>query len=566
MFRLILVLMVTLLPLMAGAAPPPTRSLLPESNPTYLLVRNVFTRLARVANRVPPQLHVIKAGELDKKTDIDVGLSRFTPIRVNETEKYVAMDEGLVDLLSTLGSEKLRDNALAFLLGHELAHYAAHESGDFAADRSGSMLKETCEKMKQKPQRDACLEKLAKSLKATDVEREAQADRMGAWYAMEAGYDPFPAAELAIKAIYERYFKNSPPSNYPPMMERIKIINQVRNFIGQKQPFYDSAVLLMTLGRYEEAGRIFGHMATDFQSRELLNNAGVAFTLAALAMEQQPKFHYPLELEATYRYPARARGDDDELQLYRIGLLAKAADFMDRALHQEPEYTTAHLNRACVAELQGTRDEFIFHMNKARGQASKAGDKIMLARLQILEGIDLARQGNKLAAAELFTVARSKAESMAISNLLAIGVKPENLPIGYVPDNDVKETIANVSPGDLARRSPEADSRQLGGIYATAIKIWTYTDKRWSGTKLQADDLIVYTLSTLPDSIVASKREVRIGDNDGVPLARYGIPDRIIATRDGWFYFYDHDSIIFNINRDKKVAGWTIFRSEVIKR
>jgi predicted Zn-dependent protease len=131
---------------------------------------------------------------------------------VNVEDKFVAMDEELVDLMSGLGSDQERDNALAFLLGHELAHYAASESSGFASDRTTAMLQAVCAGQKEKKQRDACITKLNQSGMADKMDREARADRLGSWYAVEAGYEPFPAAELAIRAIYKRYYPGGGPS------------------------------------------------------------------------------------------------------------------------------------------------------------------------------------------------------------------------------------------------------------------------------------------------------------------------------------------------------------------
>lgn len=533
---------------------------LSESSQKYRTVRTVFDRLARVGSRVPPRLHILKADDRDNKLFISLGIDKFTRIRVNVEEKFVAIDEDLVDLMDSLGSE--RDNALAFLLGHELAHYAASESSGFAADRSTAMLQAICAGQKEKKQREICITKLNQNGMADKMEREARADRLGSWYAVEAGYEPFPAAERAIRTIYKQYSPDSGPSGYPAMEERITIVNQVRDYLADKKPYFDAATLLVTLGRYHEASRLFEFLARDFQSRELLNNAGVANTLAALSIGPRPKYHYPLELETAYRYPARTKEFYENWEIARRNLLTKAADQFDWALRIDPEYATAHMNRATVALLLGTEEELDFHLRKARSQAKSVRDELLLARLQILEGINLADHGKTVEAASLFTQARSKAESMAVSNLLAIDENPNLPPRQFFPDNKVDESVATLRPADMIHKTSEKHSNDLKDQYDSPIKLTFYTAAKWHGAKLQVGTLNVSTISTPANYVIASKRGVKIGDNEGSVTGRYGRPNRIIATRSGSNLIYEQDSIFFSIDRVGTVAGWTVYSVE----
>lgn len=560
MLRLLTILFLLLTPMAAFAAPLPKT--LPENSTKYRIVRTVFDRLARVGNRVPPRLHILKADDRDNKLFVSLGIDKFTQIRVNVEEKFVAMDEELVDLMAGLGSDRERDNALAFLLGHELAHYAVSESSGFAADRTTAMLQAVCVGQKEKKQRDACITKLNQNGMADKMEREARADRLGSWSAVEAGYEPFPAAELAIRAIYKRYYMDSGPSGYPTMEERITIVNQVRDYLAEKKPYFDAATLLVTIGRYHEASRLFEYLSRDFQSRELLNNAGVANTLAALATGPRPKFHYPLELETAYRYPARTKGLYENWETARRDLLTKAAEQFDWALRIDPEYATAHLNRAVVAQLMGNRNKLTYHLNEAKDLASKAGDKIMLSRLQILEGIHLADQNKTAEAAALFTAALSKSESMAVSNLLAIDEHPKLPPPQFFPDNKVDETVTTLKPADMIYKPSETHTHDLKDLYDTSIKLTFYTAAKWHGAKLQVGTLNVSTISTPANYVIASKRGVKIGDNEGSVTGRYGRPNRIIATCTGSSLIYEQDSIIFTIDRVGTVAGWTVYSVE----
>ncbi len=128
MIRISLILLMLLLPFRVFASPP--AKTLPETDPAYQVVRTVFDRLARVVSGVPPQLYLVKS---DKPLKTALGGDPLLPMSV-EKGKFIVMDEGLVILASGLGSPRVRDNALAFLLGHEMAHYAAKQSGGLAGD------------------------------------------------------------------------------------------------------------------------------------------------------------------------------------------------------------------------------------------------------------------------------------------------------------------------------------------------------------------------------------------------------------------------------------------------
>jgi hypothetical protein len=560
------ILFLLLLPLTVFAAPP--GKTLPESDPTYQVVRAVFDRLARVVGGVPPQLYLVKT---TKPLKVVLGADPLIPVRV-EQGKFIVMDEGLVAMTAELGSPGSRDNALAFLLGHELAHYAAKQSGGLAGDGRSE---------------------------AENVKAEEFADRMGVWYAGEAGYEPFPAAEQILPKVYEKYHDNNPElKGYPKLNKRMAIISGVREQMIAKLPFLDAATTLLAISRPFEASRLFEHVARSYESRELLNNAAVAAALAALTLQPTPYF-YPFELESAYRFPSRIKdgrnkgierrlelesansfsshGDEYHLKSIlpktrtrevpseqdeqRAALLTKSADLLDHALFIDNTYVTTQLNRAAVAELQGDRETMTYRLSLADKLAGTSADPQSQARIAILRGISLAKEGKRAEAAAAFTAARPRAEQMAITNLLAIDEDPKLPPPPFIPDDPVKETINGASPVTKrdSARIIAADPLLLDDEYGGNITIHRLTTAGWNGARLKMGKLIVTTITTPANFAAASKRGIRQGDSDSDVTGRYGRPNRTIATRQGNLLVYSQDSVIFTINREQKVLGWTIY-------
>ncbi|GAM11196.1 hypothetical protein OR1_03506 [Geobacter sp. OR-1] len=520
----------------SGITAAATSKILPESDPKYRIVNAVFERLARVGNRVPPRLHILKADNWDKPMKSSFGPDPTSRIRVSEEGKFVVIDEELIDILSKLGSPQARDNALAFLLGHEFAHYAAWQSGSFISN------------MKKKEDRQ---------------QSEQLADRLGCWYAVEAGYDPFPVAEQSIRAIYDHYYPGKKViSDYLALVERIAIVNRVRDELAAKVPFFTAAMLLLSIDRPEEAARLFEHLARDFQSREILNNAGVAYALAAVAIPPRSKYFYPFELDVSFRYPSSSRNMYPDGEVRRNALLTKAAGLFDRAIQLDPGYATAHLNRGCVAELLVSKNKLEYHLNEAADLAKQSGNNQLLARIAIIRGITLARSGRPTEAAAAFSDARTSAESMAITNLLAIGATPELPPPAYIPDEPAIESIGGIPLSRLRDPNliPAVGALQMGDEYDTpAVKIYRKSATTWEGVRLQIGSLVVTTVATPERYAGTSARGISIGDDRSKLDATYGRADRIISTSQGSINIYSQDNLIARISPDNRIQGWLIY-------
>lgn len=188
---------------------------LPEDNPVYRQVEAVYERLVPAfgEGRLPPRLVVVPAGVKSRESVASSGGGNegslvFEASSGMLAEGYVAIEERTVAALADLGAE--RDNAIAFLLSHELAHvYLRHGwVGDF-----GNSFART--DMGRKMMKAATYEDM--------VTRETEADHFGAFYGYLAGYDTLGVASKTLEKIYNTFALSEQIPNYPSKTERIAI-------------------------------------------------------------------------------------------------------------------------------------------------------------------------------------------------------------------------------------------------------------------------------------------------------------------------------------------------------
>ncbi len=329
---------------------------LPENHPIFRQVQTVYERLipAFGEGRLPPRLVVVPTGVKTREPVASSGGGNEGTLAFEAgsgmmSEGYVAIEERTVTALAKLGAD--RDN-----LSHELAHvYLRHGwVGDF-----GNSFART--EMGRKMMKAATYEDV--------VKRETEADHFGGFYGYLAGYDTLGVAPKALDKIYTAFALSEQIPNYPTKTERIAIAQRQMESLKKLVPVYEAGTRLLILGRYEEAGRLFGHLAQIFPSREMFNNAGVAFALEAVRL-LPPKtvpYVYPFELDAETRLlnheqqgqrAARAgQADDNSARVSR--LLRRAQSAFEQASRRDNRYATAMVNSAAVQSLLGNQDDAI---------------------------------------------------------------------------------------------------------------------------------------------------------------------------------------------------------------
>jgi tetratricopeptide (TPR) repeat protein len=331
----------------------------------------------------------------------------------------VAIDERVYDLFVAMGPDSL--DALAWLLGHELAHYYQDHgwAGDFG---NGFADLDVGRKMKA-----------LSNQRSKAIEIETQADYFGAFYGQVAGYRTLDVMPAALQRVYTEYELDPELTGYPALGERQEIARGAADQLRLLIPVFEVGNNMLLLGLYEEAGRCFDMIAEFFPSREILNNAGVARALEALELledEELLRFAYPLELDVDTRLrqvggKAEEAGYEEGDYERRERLLREAQAIFEQARERDDSYVPAIVNLACVLDLRGEHEDAGYWARKAMRVARDQQDAAGLAHALIVRGISAAHlsPADTAAARNDFVAASDAAAPMAAYNLAALDGK-----------------------------------------------------------------------------------------------------------------------------------------------
>jgi hypothetical protein len=219
--------------------------------------------------------------------------------------------------------------ALAFILGHELAH--AYQAQSPAATSN-------------------CL---ARTHGGEDGEEtEEAADVQGLFIAYLAG---FPGSKDILPDLFSRIYKTLNLSDtlqgYPSLSERQKTLQKVRAKADELIRLYEAGVHLMAIGRYELAAACFEHINTGYSGREIHNNLALCYALRATV---DSPYAYPLEISwSTRMQKVRSKETQPLAPDEKKALLAKAEAHLAAAAHQDNALLTTDINLMCVMILGG---------------------------------------------------------------------------------------------------------------------------------------------------------------------------------------------------------------------
>lgn len=534
---------------------------LPEEHPIYRLVQNVYERLlpAFGEGRMAPRLLVIPRGTRPREAVAssaggNEGSLAFEAGSGLLSEGYVAIEERTVEALSDLGRE--RDDALAFLLSHELAHvYLRH---GWVEDFGNSFARTD---MGRKMIKAATFDEL--------IRREAEADHFGGFYGYLAGYDTLGVAARTLERVYASFGLPDQLPNYPTKGERIAIAQRQMESLEKLVPVYVAANQLLILGRYGESGRLFAHLARLFPSREMFNNAGIALALEAVRLlpPSAPPFVYPFELDTETRLQNHGQctprsGQEEDQALRRKRLLRHALTLFHQAARLDDRYATARVNAAAVQSLLGEQDQAIQEAEAALTLARDGDERLSASHALVVRGIALANTGDTRRARSDLEAVRAVVPELAAANIAAMEGK--GAPIPAVMANDTTgrlETIAGHSALMVFSATGDRVSFSLSpaekGDPPLAIHSWR--PPQGESTLIVLGERRIGTLATGQSYQGSSARGVRVGSPLSSLGQLYGAADRIVPSRQGSYYIYNAAGIVFRVDSLGKVCGWFLF-------
>ncbi len=259
------------------------------------------------------------------------------------SKNTLIIEEAALDVCRKMGKDSV--NALAFIIGHELAHLYQEEmrTGDFAS----SFLR------------------YDKGLHAR-IRYEKQADIQGAFNAYIAGYQIKNVIPPLIEELYRSYnLLTVLLDEYPTLIERKKTAVEVSAVIEDLILLFETAPYFSIIGAYYYAFLSYEYIGQYYRGGEVLNNLGLNYLLEGINLTdiRLDKFAFPIEFnwETRLKKPKVLYGAKDfDLASFtrRIQLLEKAKKSFEEAISQtKNNNTTASLNLATTLTLLGNNKE-----------------------------------------------------------------------------------------------------------------------------------------------------------------------------------------------------------------
>ena len=545
--------MISLFVLLVGLVGPhlcQAQPTLKADHPKFRATKQVFDDIVEAVGdgRTPPQLRL-----LPRDINSRIQVAWFAP-----GPHVLFIEERVYDLCAELGADSL--NALASLIGHELAHfYKDHKwVGDFSNGFADLEVGRRLRELRRAEDRM--------------MEFEAEADDFGGFYGFLAGYNTLAIAPSLLSEIYAEYELGSDLRGYPALAERQEIALRSQEDLRELIPVFEAGKRLLLLSQYDNAARCFEFVAREFPSREILNNLGVSRALAAIDLfgEDELRFAYPLELDAGSRlYEARETrsagfaGADEER---RNGLLTAAKAAFTRARERDAEYPPALVNLACVVQLQGFDEDAEFFARQALKLAKGENDRVSRANALIIRGIARAtRTGSSEEAETDFSEAIAGNRSLAEVNLAILrGGTGALSPPREMPSLRREMAVGDGTPEYVRLVAEASTHRQLrgSGQGQTDLLVIAGSVDEWEGLIVETDKSLITFMSTAKGFGGRTARGIVVGSSASEVRAAYGDPARLIATRQGTFLVYRKTPILFDLDAADAVRGWVLYSDE----
>lgn len=190
-----------------------------------------------------------------------------------------------VSVIRSFGADS--SNALAFVLGHEMAHIFLEQSN---IDRVGSGYADKQLRKKLKDVKD--------SIYTTIFER--QADEQAMYNAHLGGYKTTHIAENVLIKIYGHFKLKEHLKGYPTLKERVFIAHVSAYKMAALLERFDIANLALISGHYDLSSKIYESIINEgFKSSEMYNNLGLSYLLKVIESDTLfQKYEWPIFLDS----------------------------------------------------------------------------------------------------------------------------------------------------------------------------------------------------------------------------------------------------------------------------
>lgn len=227
-------------------------------------------------------------------------------------------------------AEKYGDEAIAFLLAHELTHY--YEKHGWRSNYADAVS-------------DLETGKILNSLN-DKILNEVQADVLGGYLAYSAGFGIFEKVNLLFNDLYKSYGMKDKLIGYPSKNDRISLAERNQKQIVKLSNVFEMAGLLTIVGKYMEAYAYYGYLLNKYQSCELYNNAGLTCMMLAGSMldSESLKFDLPGVMDLEFSGDSRSASTFDQVNK----LINEALIHFETCIIMNKTYLPAYINKVSV--------------------------------------------------------------------------------------------------------------------------------------------------------------------------------------------------------------------------
>lgn len=296
---------------------------LPDDHPAVLRARGIFRKLVRVAGSAP---------------------SLSLSLHVLATPKIIAQsyEQGIIVMsLGLLEQSGVDDDALAFILGHEIAHQTrGHQS---------LLIGLGVQSNPSIPSHPGRSPEVARAFQFMELD----ADRFGVLYASLGGY----RVRSALTVIGTVADALGPDPFHPDPRERTREIRRQIAEVLDHHEVYLLGLAYLAMARLSGAVRIFEEFQSLYPSRELFVNLGVAYHKMALRYGVDDGFQRSILIDPRSRITATFRAPDQPVHPLFAQYLERATEAYQRASAMDPEDPAAH-NNLGVAYLDAGQFEY----------------------------------------------------------------------------------------------------------------------------------------------------------------------------------------------------------------
>lgn len=270
-------------------------------------------------------------------------VASYFPNGIDGTGAEVAVGIKFIELVRGFGADS--SNALAHVLGHELAHIILGQNKELIKLGSGYASTEFNKQLK----------KYKQNLRDSIWER--QADEYAAFYAHMSGYNTIDISSNLLDSIYIKFeLKESQMTRYPPLEERKLITTTSGKQMSILKKMFDAANIATITGNYNMAIAFYETIINEnFPSKEIHNNLGLVYLLKAYkdidTIDFPYKFPFELDLESNLYSNTRSLTNESE------DLLKEAIKQFKFATQIDDNYYVSWLNRS-ICEFLLNDDKF----------------------------------------------------------------------------------------------------------------------------------------------------------------------------------------------------------------